>query len=455
MIQDAESGHFDVIAVHKLDRFSRSLIDVMTYLNQLDKIGVSFVSVTEDFDFSTPIGKVILAMLGAFAQWYLDNLSNEVRKGKVERARKGGWNGTLSYGYTTPQRLRDKLAGDLSPEDKQLIEQTLLKYPSAGDTDAIPCPFDSPAVVLAYEAYATGQHTDKSIAELLNNHGYRISARNGISLLSRDTVGNMLKNRFYLGETSYGAKVKGKTRKWIPGNHEAIISIELFDSVQTIRSNRYTKFSPAPHNAKRTYPLTPLLVAMETGNRWRGQVQRGKRRYLRDKTPDLKGRVVLADDLETTIGNFLKGLQLLPSWQTQVRSIEKPQTPKYQADNLISQLDRLKKLFLYGDIPEDEYVKESNKLKQQIKQIEDSSSIDTNQIIELGQVIENIHDIWMMANLEEKEQLCRQLFEVIYLKDASIVAVEPSGVLWQLLQHGTRFGEDRIRTCGTGEGTTA
>jgi len=228
MIQDATAGHFDVICVHKLDRFSRSLIDCMTYLNQLNEHKVSFVSVTEDFDFSTPIGKVILAMLAAFAQWYLDNLSNEVSKGKKERARKGGWNGTLSFGYTTPQRLRDRLNEKPTPEDAKLIESTLETYPSAGDTDAVPCPFDSPAVTFAFDAYATGQHSHRSVADLLNSHGYRITSRRGSGLFSGDTVGNLLKNRFYLGETSYGVRVKGRDRKWMPGSHDAIVSHDTF-----------------------------------------------------------------------------------------------------------------------------------------------------------------------------------------------------------------------------------
>jgi len=93
MIKHAEAGLFDVIIVHKLDRFSRSLQDVLTYLKYLDEHNVSFVSVNESFDFTTPTGKVQLVIMAAMAEWYLDNLSQETIKGKRERARKGGWNG--------------------------------------------------------------------------------------------------------------------------------------------------------------------------------------------------------------------------------------------------------------------------------------------------------------------------------------------------------------------------
>lgn len=459
MIDDAKAGHFDVIAVHKLDRFSRSLIDVMTYLNMLNDHNVSFVSVTEDFDFSTPIGKVILAMLAAFAQWYLDNLSNEVSKGKKERARKGGWNGTLSYGYTTPQRLRDRLmslnqqykSGDIDKEvysrDCELIEDTLEQYDDAGDTDAVPCPFDSPAVQLVFETYATGQYSARQIADILNRDGYRISTRNKGSLFSVDTVGKMLKNEFYIGKTSYGAKVKGKTRKWIPGNHDAIISHELYDTVDAIREKRHTKFNIKPHNKKRCYPLTSLLVSVENGNKWKGHVQRSQRRYRRPKTDDLAGRVVHADELEGRVGDFLRDLTLLPDWELRLHTAQLPEKkPQYEIDKMKSQLDRLKMLFMYGDVEEDYYRKESSRLKQDINKHENMEDVTLNKVIELGHIVENISEIWLIATLEEKEQLAKQLFNKIYLKDTTIVAVESTPILWQLLQYGVRVGEDRERT---------
>lgn len=445
MIDDAKAGHFDVIAVHKLDRFSRSLIDVMTYLNDLNEHDVSFVSVTEDFDFSTPIGKVILAMLAAFAQWYLDNLSNEVSKGKKERARKGGWNGTLSYGYTTPQRLRDRLNNKPSPEDQKLIEQTLENYPDAAATDAIPCPFDSKAVKLAYEMYATGRYSARKVADTLNRDGYRISTRNKNSLLSIDTVGKMLKNRFYIGETSYGAKVKGRERQWMPGGHDAIISHDLFEQVTIIRNKRDLKFNTTPHNKKRCYPLTSLLYSVENGVRWKGNVTRNHRRYRRPKTDSLPGRIVYADELENRVGDFLQDLRLVPEWEIHVQTYQPIKKSSKEIHKLKSQLDRLKKLYLFGDIEEDYYLRESNKLKQEIHRAESLESLEVDKIIEVGRIVENIYEIWSIATLEEKEKLAKQLFEKIYLKDRTIVAVEPTSILWQLLRYGVPVGEDRER----------
>ena len=88
-IDEALAGRYDVLVVHKLDRFSRNVRITLEKLEKLEKAGVGFVSITEQMDFSTPIGSVILANLAAFGQYYSDNLSAEVSKGLKERAAQG------------------------------------------------------------------------------------------------------------------------------------------------------------------------------------------------------------------------------------------------------------------------------------------------------------------------------------------------------------------------------
>lgn len=98
MTSDALSGKFDVLVVHKLDRFSRNLPLTLDYFDRLMKAGVTFVSINEQMDFTTPSGKVHLALLGAFAQYYSDNLSQETKKGWAERRAQGLYCGTLPFG---------------------------------------------------------------------------------------------------------------------------------------------------------------------------------------------------------------------------------------------------------------------------------------------------------------------------------------------------------------------
>ena len=67
MLEDAEAGACDVIVVQKLDRFSRNLIVTMTTLERLSGAGVGFVSISEQMDFTTPTGRMLLSLLASFA----------------------------------------------------------------------------------------------------------------------------------------------------------------------------------------------------------------------------------------------------------------------------------------------------------------------------------------------------------------------------------------------------
>lgn len=80
-IDDALAGQYDVLVVHKIDRFSRKLRVTLEYFEKLGKAGVGFVSIQNDMDYSTPTGKFMLAMQGGLAELYSDNLSQETKKG--------------------------------------------------------------------------------------------------------------------------------------------------------------------------------------------------------------------------------------------------------------------------------------------------------------------------------------------------------------------------------------
>ena len=98
-IDDALAGKYDVLVVHKLDRFSRKLRITLEYLEMLGKAGVGFVSVQEQFDRSTPEGKLMMVLQGALAEFYSDNLSQEVKKGLAERKAQGLYCGADRPGF--------------------------------------------------------------------------------------------------------------------------------------------------------------------------------------------------------------------------------------------------------------------------------------------------------------------------------------------------------------------
>lgn len=80
-IDDALSGGYGVLVVHKIDRLSRKLKITLEYFEKLGKNGIGFVSIENNIDYSTPEGKLMLMMQGGLAEFYSENLSRETKKG--------------------------------------------------------------------------------------------------------------------------------------------------------------------------------------------------------------------------------------------------------------------------------------------------------------------------------------------------------------------------------------
>ena len=89
IIQAARRREIDVIVVWKLDRWGRSLPDLVANLQEMHALGVGFVSLTEALDFTTPSGKALAGMLAVFAEFERDMLRERIKAG-IDHARAKG-----------------------------------------------------------------------------------------------------------------------------------------------------------------------------------------------------------------------------------------------------------------------------------------------------------------------------------------------------------------------------
>ncbi len=89
IVKVARSREIDAVIVWKLDRWGRSLPDLVSTLNEFAELGVAFVSVTEAFDTSTTIGKAMAGMLSVFAEFERNILKERIKAG-IEQARQDG-----------------------------------------------------------------------------------------------------------------------------------------------------------------------------------------------------------------------------------------------------------------------------------------------------------------------------------------------------------------------------
>ena len=407
MLADAEIGAFDIIIVHKLDRFSRSVTDMLLLLRRLQDLTVELFSVSEQFEFGTAMGQMMLTMLSAFAQWYLDNLSQETAKGKRARASRGLWNSCLPFGYSAVYK---KDQGDGLPQPDQV---------------------EAAGVRLAFERYATGKYSDSDIARTLNEAGFRPRGRGSraLQLWSKDTIRDLLRNPFYVGEVTY----RGKR---FDGQHEPIIKPELFELCQQVRSRRRPKYGICAPKASSIYPLSGIARCARCHSRMRGSTSwlRGARRRLyRDPAKDhclaCDQGYVPAQDAEDALGRFLSELSLPEDWKAQVLDmvVEKAGGHRgYERDSIRikGQLARLKDLYQMGDTTKEQYVLERDRLSAELASLSPPQLPDLERVAAL---LEDFGAIWAAATDGERKQIVHTLLQTVYLDKASgpVVAIEP------------------------------
>jgi DNA invertase Pin-like site-specific DNA recombinase len=211
---------------HTLDRYARNLVVALTTLANLHEHGITYSSVTEsDFDYSNPDKRLHLSILAMFAEYFSEKLSQHTRKGKRERAASGLPNGDIPYGYINPDTGTDKSGNGIF-----------------NTTVPVQVPDEAAHVRRAFEAYASGTYSDLDVAKMLNAAGSRTRNKwaGGARPWSKDTVTALLTNAFYAGWIEYrGQGVKrSEPAELYPGQHEPLISQEVFDTVQQIRKSR-------------------------------------------------------------------------------------------------------------------------------------------------------------------------------------------------------------------------
>jgi site-specific DNA recombinase len=399
MVADAETGTFEAVVVHKLDRFSRNLRITLETLERLDRHGVGFVSLSEDMDFTTPIGKVILATLAAFAQYYSDNLSQETKKGKAERKRQGLYNGVIPFG--------------------------LKKGP---DGLPVPDPETYPGLLLAFQTAATGK-SDREVAVVLNDHGYRTTGNRGRNPFSKGSVRGLLQNCFYLGQLPDG---KGG---WIPGQDQAVLDPDLFDAVRKVRAASRRDNGLKVRRVATVYSLSGLGRCDHCGGTMQitGGSQPGKRPrmycYHRNQGRSCRQRSAYLEIYEVQLAEYLATFSIPDDYREQILALH----ANAHADrvdeaqrrrHIEARLERLTELYRWGDIERNEYQRERDELTAALQSLDATE----DQSMVLGQVAAFLSDLpaaWAAANQEQRSRLARTLFEQVVIRDHAIIAVKP------------------------------
>jgi len=282
LLADIASGKVSTVVVYKVDRLTRSLTDFAKIVEAFDAKGVSFVSVTQQFNTTTSMGRLTLNVLLSFAQFEREVTGERIRDKVAASKKKGMWmGGNVPLGYD----LKDRNL-IINPKEAEQVRLIFREYVRLGSV------FD------LYEWLRDKEIRSKSRTATTGR-------KLGGAVLSRGTLYHLLSNPLYIGKTAH----KGKL---YPGQHEAIVDAKLWQqAADRLQGNRVRR--KVSHNN----PSERLLVGKlfsSTGERYTPThaAKKGRRYYYytltKESGSDSASRRLPAPETEQVVVVLIRSL---------------------------------------------------------------------------------------------------------------------------------------------------
>ena len=220
LLGDIENGKVDCIVVYKVDRLSRSLIDFSKIMDVLERQSVSFVSVTQQFNTSSSMGRLMLNVLLSFAQFEREMISERTRDKIAATRRKGKWSGGMPMlGYDVDARGgRLHVNDDEAACVREIFELYLNRLS---------------LIEVVKELDARGWMTKRWTT--------RKGHERGGKPFNKNSLFKLLANRIYLGKITYKDEV-------YDGEHSAIVDEEIFERAQRLLKRNGRSGAPYVRN---------------------------------------------------------------------------------------------------------------------------------------------------------------------------------------------------------------
>ncbi|GAB3051657.1 recombinase family protein [Virgibacillus ainsalahensis] len=236
LLKDMKNNKFNTVIVYKIDRISRKSKDALEIAERCEQANISLISLKENFDIATPIGKMIFQIMSNFSEFERNSIIDRAKMGMIQRAKQGYFNGGRVFGYESV--------------NKELVV-------NEEEAHVIRLIFDYAEQDLGYKAIVTR----------INAMGYKTKRGYDFSI---NTIKSILDNPLYIGEIRFNMYEnwsekhrKGKNKNYIlvDGKHEAILDQEQWNRVQQIRKKRSVK----PAQSNKPYILNGLIRCPECG----------------------------------------------------------------------------------------------------------------------------------------------------------------------------------------------
>ena len=220
LMNDIEEGRIDCVVVYKVDRLSRSLLDFARLMETFDKHRIAFVSVTQQFNTASSMGRLVLNVLLSFAQFEREIISERTRDKIAAARRKGKWSGGMPL-----------LGYDLAPAESKLVV-------NAAEAERVRKIFD---------LYLDLQGLVAVVNELdrrrWKNKKWttRKGTLRGGKPFTKTSLYKLLTNVVYTGRQRYKDEIHN-------GEHDAIVDLEIWQRVQSMLKQNAHAGGPSARN---------------------------------------------------------------------------------------------------------------------------------------------------------------------------------------------------------------
>ena len=423
MLEAVSRREADVVVVHTFDRWARNLVVSMSALKTLGQAGVAFVSLSENIDYTTPSGKLTLAMLSGISEFFSDNLGIHASKAKKEMFAKKRPLGQVPFGY----RNEAGRAAIVRAEANALRE-------------------------IVFEPFLTGRYDFATLAQRMNEAGWHTRSLNKIAEQKArgeeqvggrwhaDTVRYVLQNAFYAGYVSYS-----RTGEQVKADHTPVITDEEYEKVQAIIAERRESRAPFPSQVQRrpdkfrSYQMRGLLRCALCGTPLAGNTRTADGNIFKyyafycqkmgQTCPATGGHQTKAIDarrLESQAEDIADALAALNDVDVEARLRPADELARTQRQIVVLE-ERKRRLLLAFELQElsaQEYTERIIDLNSEIRRLTPQTDVSQERAKRL---LSKLRDFpWLSATTEAKAGLLQELFEAMFVDPSGrIVAVTP------------------------------
>ncbi|WP_298021968.1 recombinase family protein [uncultured Parasphingopyxis sp.] len=291
LLADIEANRVDIVVVYKIDRLARSLADFARIVEIFEAADCSFVSVTQSFNTTGSMGKLMLNVLLSFAQFEREVTGERIRDKIAASKAKGMWmGGTLPLGYDRP--ADDSRILQVNADEADTVRQIFGRYLDLGSVHALQRELDAHGIRSKQWTTSKGRPM-------------------GGQPFSRGALFHLLRNRLYLGKIVH----KGEVHE---GGHAAIVEEDLFERVQRHldanarrhRAKGVNRCARAPLTGKLFdavgEPMSPTTSRGKSGKCYRYYVSASLQKGAGKAGPDAVQRLATTD-IERVVGGRPSG----------------------------------------------------------------------------------------------------------------------------------------------------